>query len=123
MNIRETTPPPGLYERVLVRVSLARRQAARLRFAALASLSSVLTVLAVTAYQYAAAEAATSGFINYLSLAYSDSALALTSRDFLLSLVESLPSLAVLLSLVLSGLLIWSLYRTMHSARGAFMYA
>ena len=123
MNIHDVTPPPGLYEAVLARVALARRRAARIQFVLLATLSAALTVLATTAFEYAAAEASASGFSSYLSLLFSDSSMVLTSRDFLLSLVESLPSLAVLLLVVLSGLLLWSLYRATQSARSAFTYA
>jgi len=122
MTLPTLSPPPGLYEAVLERVEQARRRAARIQLVLLATLSCALTVLCVTALQYAFAEASTSGFTAYVSLIFSDSTLVLTSRDFLLSLLESLPSLAVLLVVVLVGALAWSLIRTLRSARSAFAY-
>ncbi len=122
MTIPGAQLPPGLYEAVLARVEAARVRTARIQFALLGALSCVLTVLSVTAYQYAVAEAEASGFGSYLSLLFSDSTLVLTSRDFALSLVESLPSLAVLLLALATGALMWSTYRTVHSARSAFAY-
>ncbi len=122
MTIPSTTPPLGLYEAVLKRVADARRRAARVQLTFLAAFSCVLTALSVTALQYALAEASTSGFASYVSLLFSDSALVLTSRDFLLSLVESLPSLAVILVAVLVGALVWSLYRAARTARSIFAY-
>ena len=119
----ESQPPYGLYEAVLARVAMARRRQARMEFVTLAGVSAVLTALGWVALQYLAAESATSGFTAYLSLLTSDTARVLGSQEFFLSLIESLPSLALVAALVVVGALIWSLSRTIKSARSAFTYA
>jgi hypothetical protein len=123
MMLPLTQPPEGLYEAVLARVGLARRRAARFQFILLAGTSAALTALAWVALQYLAAESTASGFSSYLSLLTSDTARVLSSQEFFLSLVESLPSLALMMALLLAGALAWSLYRTIKSARTAFTYA
>lgn len=122
MHIPDLALPEGLYDRIIARIADAKRRSARLQFAVLAGLSAGLTGLLVLAAQYAMAESALSGFGSYLSLLLSDSTLVLTSRDFILSLVDSLPALALLLLLATSGALAWSLYRTAQTARTAFNY-
>ena len=115
-----TEAPAGLYGRVLERVAAARRFAARLEFAGLALASCCLTLLFVPAVSFAVSEFNASGFGTYLSLLFSDAAFALTSRDFLLSLVESLPSAAILILVALGASLGWSLMRAARRARIAF---
>lgn len=123
MMLPESHIPKGLYEAVLARVASARRRSARLEFVLLAAISAALTTLGWVALQYFAAESTVSGFSAYLSLLVSDTARVLTSQEFFLSLVESLPSLALIAVIVLAGALIWSLRRTVKSAKSAFSYA
>jgi ABC-type sulfate transport system permease component len=113
-------PPKGLFESVLARVEKARRHAARWEFGILAVLSCVCTLLFIPVLQYAAQEFYLSGFYDYLSLAFSDTHTALTSKEFVFSLIESLPPLAVLLTLVIGGALAYSLVRATRAARGAW---
>jgi len=123
MKLPETHIPEGLYQATLARVALARRRAARIEFILLAAVSAILTTLGFVALQYLATESAASGFTAYLSLLTSDTAHVLGSQAFFLSLIESLPSLAVIASLALIVALAWSLRRTIKSARSAFAYA
>ncbi|MES2203332.1 MAG: hypothetical protein V4474_03370 [Patescibacteria group bacterium] len=121
MKIHRAQLPEGLYERVLARVAHARQRAARVQFSLLAAVSCLLTLLFVPALQYAAQELYASGFYEYISLAFSDGSLVLGSREFVLSLVESLPSLAVLLVVAIAVPLGWSLWRAARAGKSAFL--
>jgi uncharacterized membrane protein YqaE (UPF0057 family) len=120
MKISLMEPPAGLYKSVLSAVAAARRKAARMEFSLLAILSCVCTLLFIPALQYAAQEFYLSGFYDYLLLAFSDTHTVLLSREFALSLIESLPPLAVLLTLGIGAALAWSLIRAARAARGAW---
>lgn len=113
-------PPKRLYEQVLASVAAYRRRRASLELAGLGALSFVSTLGVVFAAQYAAADFASSGFSAYLSLLVSDTGFALTSREFLLSLIESLPSIAILMLAGLGAVLLWSLMQSVRRARIAF---
>lgn len=123
MKLPESHIPEGLYQATLARVALARRRRARIEFVMLAAVSAVLTVFGSVALQYLAAESASSGFTAYLSLLLSDTAHVLGSQEFFMSLVESLPSLALLMMLALMLGLVWSVRRAVRTARSAFRYA
>lgn len=110
-------PPAHLYARVLARVAVARRRRAAIELGVLGAFSFACTLGIVFAAQYAAAEFAASGFSSYLSLLISDTSFALTSREFLFSLIESLPSIALLMLLCLGGALLWSLAGVVRRAR------
>lgn len=116
------TLPPGLYEATLAALTRARVRRARLQFALLSIASGALTLLCVESVRYFVAEAGASGFGSYLSLLMTNSTLLLTSREFALTLLESLPSFALLLLLLLGFSLTWSLTRAARSARSAFSY-
>lgn len=120
MKIKLVEPPKGLYGMVLARVALARRASARVEFMFLAIISCVCTLLLIPVLQYAAQEFYLSGFYDYLSLAFSDTHTVLTSKEFAFSLIESLPPLAVLLTLVIGGALVYSIVRTARAARTAY---
>jgi len=123
MKLPESQLPEGLYDAIIARIALARRRKARMEFIILAGISAILTAFGWVALQYLAAESSASGFTAYLSLLSSDTTRVLGSQEFFMSLVESLPSLALLAMLLLLGALVWSLRRTVKSARNAFMYA
>jgi hypothetical protein len=120
MKISLVEPPKGLYQSVLARVAQARVHAARLEFGILAGISFGCTLLFIPVLQYAAQEFYLSGFYDYLTLAFSDTHTALTSKEFIFSLLESLPPLAILLTLVIGGALAYSLARATRAARGAW---
>ncbi|MDE1924632.1 MAG: hypothetical protein KGH79_00405 [Patescibacteria group bacterium] len=121
--LAEATPPRGLYEAILARIEEAKRTQARVRsgiFGIVAVLSGAALVPAV---QYALAQFYASGFYDYASLLLSDRSLALTYwREFSLTLLESLPALALLFVIPLVVALVWSLSRTIKTARVAFTY-
>lgn len=122
--ISGTQAPQDLLARVLARVALARRRTARLRLAAL-SLGLLTTSLAlIPAFSYTAHEFAASGFATYLSVLFSDSSVALSYwRELSLSLVESLPSVSLLILASLISVFLWSLRKAVRHARVAFATA
>lgn len=99
--------PPGLLESVLGRIALARRRAARIRLAAFGTVTFVSVLMLVPAVQYAINEFYTSGFYDYASL-FLDGLSRGYWRELLYSLVDSLPSLPLLLLALLGTAFVWS---------------
>lgn len=119
----EVEAPEGLYAAVLARIALARQQQARMKTLWLGISSFFFGVALVPAMHYAAQEFYTSGFYDYSSLLFSDrSVISSAWREFALSLIESIPSFALLLLFTLSIALAWSLRRTFVHARIAFSF-
>ena len=115
-------PPHGLKEAVLARITRAARRAARVRLAAFGVVVLVSGTALAFALGYAVQEFYASGFYDYMALVATDRALAMTySRDLLYSLLESVPSLAILILLACVTLLAWSVRRAGQSARVAFI--
>lgn len=115
-------PPQGLYAAIMMRIELARRRAAQMRTALFGLLALVSTAALVQVVQYAAGQFYASGFYDYLTLILSDHTLVLTYwREFGLSLIESLPSVAILLLLPITAALLWSLVRLVKNARTGFV--
>jgi hypothetical protein len=123
-TLTEVRAPEGLCERILVRIELAKRRGAQLR-AGLFGLLVVLTAGAlVPVLEYTSQQFYASGFYDYLMLALSDHTLVTTYwREFGLTLLESLPSLALLLLIPTIAALLWSLRRLVKNARSGFIYA
>ena len=116
-------PKSGLYRAILERVALAKRRSARLHAGLFGALAIISGVALVPAMQYAAQQFYASGFYDYLTLISSDNNFVLTYwREFSLSLVESLPSLALLLVLPITFVLVYSLRRVVQTGRTAFAY-
>ena len=117
-------PPQGLYAAVLARIDLAKRRAAQMRAGLFGFVALVSGALLVPALEYTSSQLYASGFYEYLSLLSSDHSLVLTYwREFGLSLIESLPSLALLLLLPTVVALVWSLARLVKNVRTGFAYA
>lgn len=115
--------PESLYEAVRVRITALERRSARVRSALFGALSLVSLAALVPALQYAGQQFYASGFYDYFTLLFSDSSLALAYwRELGLSLLESLPSLALLLLIPIVAMLLWSLKRAAQTARTAFAY-
>ena len=113
--------PRGLYETVMHRLAQAERRAARMRLglSSVVALGSFLALIPVV--EYTLEQFAASGFYTYLSLLFSDSSIVLTFwHEFALSLIESLPSLALALLIPLTVVLVWSVRRVSANARAAF---
>ncbi|HEY5383157.1 MAG TPA: hypothetical protein VIJ88_01215 [Candidatus Paceibacterota bacterium] len=114
-------PKAGLYQAVLERIAYAKRRSARVRAGFFSALAICSGAALVPAMQYAAGQFYASGFYDYLTLIFSDRSLVLTYwQQFSLSLVESLPSLALLLLLPIIFLLAYSMRRVVQTGRMAF---
>ena len=114
-------PRASLYASVMERIATARRRAARIRASLFGALALVSALLLVPAVQYAAEQFYASGFYDYLTLIISDRGFVLAYwQQFALSLVESLPSLALLLLLPIVFALVYSLRRVVQTGRVAF---
>ena len=123
-TLQTVEPPQGLYAAVIARIELAKRRAAQLRTGAFAIVALISSAVLVPVVQYTASQLYTSGFYDYLSLMLSDHSLVFAYwREFGLSLLESLPSLALLLLLPIAAALAWSLTRLVKNARTGFVYA
>jgi hypothetical protein len=102
-NLPDLDVPATLMPRVLARIDADVRHRARVRFwcASGAALTSVAVF--VPALRFALGELAASGFVQYVSLAFSDSGTVLSSLgSFVLALASALPVIGLVL--VLSSL-------------------
>lgn len=116
--LRDLEPPADLFSAVLLRVAYARRRAAFFRLAARGSVIVASAMVAVPVLRYASAEFYASGFFSYLSLVFSDVPAATQYwRELSLSLIESLPSLAILMVIAIGLALFWALRRIARDAR------
>lgn len=116
-------PPTGLCNTVLSRIALARRRRARFHLMADGSLFFFSGALLVPLAQYAGSEVYTSGFYEFFSLLFSDQQLILNSwQEFSITLLEKLPSMALLLVLAVLLVLVWSLRRAVLSSKVAFSF-
>ncbi len=119
--LHSVEPAPGLYQAIMLRINAAKRRAARVRTSIFGTLALASGLLLVPAMQYAGEQFYASGFYDYLTLIISDRGFVLTYwQQFMLSLLESLPSLALLLILPLVFALVYSLRRVMQTSRVAF---
>lgn len=116
----EIAPRKGFCDIVLARIAYARRRRARLRLAREAALFFVSGLALVPLAQYAGSEFYASGFYEYASLLFSDRMALNSWQDFVYSLVESLPSVALLLLATATIALVWSLRRALRSSKVAF---
>lgn len=119
MYIPEIEPPRRLFPAILRRIAIHRRRVARLQLAAFGTVTFVSVLMLIPAVQYAVSEFNTSGFYDYASLFF-DSLSRGYWREILLSLTDSLPSLALLLLAVIGTTLVWSLRHAREDARIAF---
>lgn len=112
--------PARLYAAVLARVALARRRAARIRLAALGTVMTMSGLALASSLSYIAHEFYTSGLYDYFSLLFSDSTLALSHwQEFSLSLLEAVPSIALMLLIGCLALFFWSARRVLGSVSAA----
>ncbi len=124
MKIDTAAIPHGLLDRVLARVALAHRRRAQLHLALYGGFALCSVLLLLPALQYASTQFAASGFFSYLSLFFSDSSVAATYwRELGLSLVDSLPSIALIAVLVPAAALVWSAVHVARGVRKGFSFA
>lgn len=113
--------PGHLLPSILARIEELRQRRARLHTLMLGFASIATGAALVPAWNYASQELYTSGFFDYWSLLFSDHSVVFSVwKEFALLLIESLPSIAVLLLFGLGALFIWSLSRTVFNARIIF---
>lgn len=121
--LKEVEPPSRLSAAIRARIAEAARRSARTKTLWLGIASLVFGILLVPAVQYAGQELYASGFYEYASLFFSDSSSVLSAwRELSLSMIESLPSFALLLLLALAGGLVWLVRRMVMNARIAFSF-
>jgi hypothetical protein len=115
---KETDPPERLYGAISARIHELERRSAALRLGLFSVVALLSGIALVPAVQYALGQLYTSGFYDYFSLLFSDSSFVLAyPREFVLSLAESLPSIAVLLLIPIVFALVWSLRRAVQTYR------
>ena len=89
---RHEMPSDGLYARIMARIEAHMRRMRIFKLSVLWPIALFSAFLVFVSFQYAAAEFAASGFVDYASLAFSDIRTVIASWDeFALLLAESLP--------------------------------
>lgn len=116
---REIDPPQRLFSAILVHIAHERQHAARLRLAAFGTVTFVSVLMLIPAVQYAINEFYTSGFYDYASL-FLDGLSRGYWRELLYSLVDSLPSLPLLLLALLGTAFVWSVRYANRNVKVAF---
>ncbi len=116
--------PDGLCNTILTRIEQVKRRTAQWQAALFGACTLASVAVLVPVLQYTSEQLYSSGFYEYLSFMASDRSLALTYwREFSLSLVESLPSIALLLLLPVVVALVYSLRKLVRNVRSAFTFA
>lgn len=114
----DINPPAELENIIFTRIREEARRSARMRFIGTTLLSLGSFISLIPSFMYFMQNIRTSGFYDYLSLFFSDTAtLASYWKEFSLSLAESLPFFALTLCLALAGICIWSASRATRDAR------
>ena len=122
-KLKPVDPPARLYDAILSAIAMRRRRMAQIRFGAgiLTGTSAIAALLPASYYLYTSV--IESGFMRYISLLGSDGDLALTYwKEFALSLLESLPVIALLGVLVACLGLIIAIGMTTSYAKAAFSH-
>ena len=122
-KLQPIDPPARLYHAILAAIAMKRRRMARIRFGAgiLTGTSAIAALLPASYYLYTSV--IESGFTRYISLLGSDGDLALTYwKELALSLLESLPVIALLGVLVACLGIIVAIGMTTSYAKAAFSH-
>jgi hypothetical protein len=116
----EVKPPRHLVPDILQQINRIRSRRARIRLGLFGVLVLGCLFLFVPVIRYAANEFYASGFYEYLSLVFIDQAVLIEHwKELSYSLLESFPSMAVLLTGVVGGLLVWGLQRIVKNIPAA----
>ena len=114
--LTEVDPPEELSARVLLSIQAEKQRIACIRLYLFGTVSAVSFVALFPALQYTFSEIASSGFNDYASLIFSDTASLLPYwKEFTLSLVETLPVFGLIISLGLVFVLLESLRNTIKN--------
>ncbi len=91
-KLTRVDPPQRLYGNILVRIETEQKRKIKVQFTLMGIIALCSLGALVPALQYTVRELSQSGFLQYLSLLFSDSAaITLYWKEFTLSLVESFP--------------------------------
>ena len=121
-QLHPVEPPSRLLAHIQEQVAVEERRMARRRVFLLGGTALVSLVALVPATQYVAKELYRTGFYEYLSLLFSDSASLPTYwQEFLLSLAESLPLVASIAFLAVLLTFLGSAKFAIRNAPTAFM--
>lgn len=106
---KKSEPPKDLRERIISGIALDRKRTAEKRAIAFGSFAAILVAASVPIGIDAASAFTRSGFFGYLSLAFSDSSIILSSlADFMIVLMESLPMTEIISTVTIITLALWS---------------
>ena len=109
----EREPSPELTNRIVMTIEKIRIRNARIRFWFYGSLSTLSIIAIIPATIELGTQFGQTGFYQYLSLVFYDSSVLTSSGGELLrAIVESIPSLSVILVLSILVLFIWSMRKT-----------
>ncbi|MDD4931085.1 MAG: hypothetical protein PHG66_02920 [Candidatus Colwellbacteria bacterium] len=101
--------PIGLENKIIERISIEKRRAIKIKMAFFGSLAIGSAALCVPLAINTAGAFASSGFFQYFSLLFSDSAVIFSSlSDFGSVLLESLPMMEIIAILATASVLLWS---------------
>jgi hypothetical protein len=113
-------PPRGLGARIVNAINAEERRLARFKVWAFGGASLASFGFSLWAIVYLLKSAQQSGFLQYLSLIFSDITALAYSREIALSLTESLPIAGLILSLLAIGFFIWSVTKISPPAPSYF---
>lgn len=123
-ELAQRTQPPktphGLYESICSRVDVLEQRRARVWGISAFFVACVSVVTTFFSVSYVLERFYTSGFYEYWSLAFSESAVVAYWKEFVLALTESLPVLGMIAVLMSVGVFVWAIscvvrtIRTMH---------
>jgi hypothetical protein len=106
-NLTRERAPVALLEQIKLEIDKLERRVILVRRFSFLSVATIFASACVPVYNYLAVEFATSSFSSYASLIVSDGDIALlNSKEFILSLIESLPLTSITLVLTLVFLLL-----------------
>jgi len=120
-TLTEVEPPETLLAGTLLRVHHAQRRGARIRLAFFGSSVAISGALLVPVFSYVFQAFYASGFSEYFSLLFSDTSLVIAHwQEISLSLAESIPSIAVLITLAVLVTFAWSVRKAVPVVQPAF---
>lgn len=117
LNLQDEMPPQKIADSIRERIVNVRKTRVRLGIAGNISLFLVSTFAIFPAFNYLRAETQTSGFLEYISLAFSGNTIFSYWADFGASLVESLPTVGIALTFATLFGALWGLRGFMRMKR------
>ncbi len=123
-KLARINPPNRLYGDILMRIEFEQIRKTKVWFAFMGTTAVCSFLALIPTLQYTIRELSQSGFLQYSSLLFSDSAaIALYWKEFTLSLAESLPLLGITTVLSILFIFLGSLKFIASNAKIIFMPA